>query len=248
MKEEEEQQHSEENNWCSNATDSSLDRHHDWYLQKDGAQYFRPIIFQDAMDIRECELYYSIVDAQQAGGVLLQRTYGHAARCQAANTRDIAITGCVSKSTPTSILRKKRWTTPTASKIRPSLSRSISFSDHLFGKDTTVIDIPFDPSRSMRQLVTPRVSFRENVHVVTIHPISDIPHDIRIHLWMSRDELMISMHDAAIEQMEEQIATAKREEAEPAVRKSPSQSSLERSHSSTSVVAEYEDCHVSECM
>ena len=63
----------------------------------------------------------------------------------------------------------------------------------------------------MRKIISPRVEFDESVHVLMITSIDDIPQDIQRNLWMSRDELMICMHEAAIARREEEMKRQKQQ-------------------------------------
>jgi hypothetical protein len=86
-------------------------------------------------------------------------------------------------------------------------------------------------------IAAPRVSFREHVQVTTIHPLSEIPREVRAKLWMSRDEMMVCIRNAAIEDMEEQLAKRDREVAE-ILRKETEETPRPSNHSDDSVVFE----------
>jgi hypothetical protein len=69
---------------------------HDLFLQQDVLQYEYPIVFQGAMNSEECDMYYSLMDAQQNGGAYPLRE-----QSRRVVPRDIATSA---KNTPTSIL------------------------------------------------------------------------------------------------------------------------------------------------
>jgi hypothetical protein len=194
------------------------DQFHELYLQRNGEQYFYPIIYQHGMDQRECDLYYNVLNAQQHGGLFRQpRDYYKPISCQSSV-----------KSAPISILRnKKTQAKRTEVRSRPALIRRVSFSDQLLGKEQNTFNVKLSRPSSSRIIDRPRVAFAQQVLVTTIYPIVDMPLEVRSNVWMSRDELLICMHDAAIEQMEERMASEKEEKL---------RSSLERRTSCTSVV------------
>jgi hypothetical protein len=205
---------------------STTSNTHEMYLQNDGLKYDIPILFQGGMDTEECEMYYNLVDAQQTGGV-----YRHSRKSSRRIVPRETSLSTTTTATPTSILKKSRYTKPIEACRRPGLVRRFSFSDK-GKKEIEVASInTLRRSTSMCNFDTPRVGFHEVVHVVTIYPIDEIPYDVRHNLWMSYDELMISMHEAAIEKIEEEIAKRKQEDKSII-------SVVERRNSDTSVIME----------
>jgi hypothetical protein len=208
---------------------NNQDNFHELYLQRNGEQYYYPIIYQHGMDQRECGLYYNVLKAQQNGGVFRQPRACYK-----------PISGPPSvKSTPISILRNnKRPAKRSDDRVRPSLIRRFSFCDQLLEKEQhNTSPATIRRSRSSHIIDRPRVTFAEQVLVTTIHLIAEMPLEVRSNVWMSRDELLVCMHDAAIEQMQEQMA----EEEEKR------RNSLARQTSSTSVV-DCNDAYASDSM
>ena len=196
--------------------------------RQEGLQYYCPILFEGGMDIEECDMYYSQVTVQQNGGTTPPRE----------ETRRIVPrdTLSLSRNATPSILRKSRYSKPTEANTRPRFVRRFSFSNHKI-QDTvtksTECNLRLRRSNSMRKIISPRVVFHENVHVATIDSIDDIPCDVQQNLWMSRDELMICMHDAAIAKLEEEIMRQKQQLLEEEYFK---EGMAERRNSNTSVI------------
>ena len=201
--------------------------------RQEGLQYYCPILFEGGMDIEECDMYYSQVTVQQNGGTTPPRE----------ETRRIVPRDALSlsRNATTSILRKSRYSKPTEANTRPRFVRRFSFSNHKV-QDTetrdTECNVRLRRSNSMRKIISPRVVFHENVHVVTIDSIDDIPCDVQQNLWMSRDELMICMHDAAIAKLEEEIMRQKQQllEEEGEEEDYFKEGMAERRNSNTSVI------------
>jgi hypothetical protein len=220
-----EQQHFEENYMMHDV--SIRAEFHEFYLQRNGEQYLHPIFYEHGMDQRECDLYYHVRNAQQHGGLARQPREYHT---------PISYPPPV-KSTPISILRNKRMSKQTDLRTRPALIHRVSFSDQLIGKEINTSHATLRRSRSLRIIDRPQVTFYEQVLVITIHPIYDLPPDVRSNVWMSRDELLVSMHDAAIEQIKEQQLVKEAGDEEKR------RQMLERDPSITSVV-DYDDSYI----
>jgi hypothetical protein len=199
---------------------------HELYLQNDAVQYDIPILFQGGMDTEECEIYYNLIEAQQSGGV-----YRHSRQlCRRVLSHD-GLSSCTTSAAPTSILKKSRYTKPTDDCSRPCLVRRFSFSEKGEHKSELPLIGTLRRSNSLRKLDTRHVAFTEMIRVVTIYPIDEMPYDVRHNLWLSPDELVISMHEAAIEKMEEELAKRKQEEKRM-------DALVERRNSDTSVIIE----------
>jgi hypothetical protein len=83
------------------------------------------------------------------------------------------------------------------------LVRRFSFNHHKQPeRDSQQTRATLRRSDSMRSISIPHVTFKDHVRITTIYPINEIPYDVRNNLWMSRDELMMCMHDAAIARMQ----------------------------------------------
>jgi hypothetical protein len=210
--------------------------------QQEGLQYYCPILFEGGMDIEECEMYYRQVDVQQNGGTIPSREV-----LRRIVPRD---TISLTQTETTSILRKSRYTKPKETNTRPSFVRRFSFSNHkIQDYETQPAWCSLRRSNSMRRINCPRVKFNENVHVVTINAIDDIPHDIQQNLWMSADELLICMHEAAIAKLEEEIMREQQQllEEEGEEEEQFKEGMAERRNSNTSVIDDDESFIVQEC-
>jgi hypothetical protein len=175
-------------------------------IQQECLHYYSPILFEGGMDIEECDMYYNQVAMQQNGGKCLSRQEPHRIV-----PHDTILS---SKCEIASILRKSRYTKgikpKETSDTKPSFVRRFSFSNHKQQTDESQSEISrLRRSNSMQRIECHRVRFHAGVHVVTIDSIDDIPHDIQRNLWMSQDELLICMHEAAIAQLEEEILLEK---------------------------------------
>ena len=139
----------------------------------------------------------------------------------------------------TSIIRKFRCSKPNETSIRPSFSVNTHKPSNNENR-STVCDLP--RSSSIQRIISPRVRFHENVHVVAIDSVDDIPHEIRQNLWMSRDELSFCMHEAMIAKQQEESILEKQqllEEGEEADQFK--EGKAERRNSNTSVTDDVDD-------
>ena len=199
-------------------------------------QYYCPILFEGGMDIEECEMYYNQVAVQQNGGTSPSRNE----TCHIIPQDTILL----SRNEIASILRKSRYEKPKETSTRPSFVRRFSFSNHKLNNETQSVFSSLRRSNSIQRNIAPRVKFHEDVHVVTIDSLDDIPFEIRHKLWMSRDEISFCMHEAAIvaKRLEDIIREKQKlleEESEEADQ--AKEVMAERRHSNTSVTDNIDD-------
>jgi len=169
--------------------------YHDLFLQQDGMEFMQPILFEDGMDFVECELYYQMINSQCCGGAprrLKQQDQRQTSPRDPQTTKPGALPSCIRKSK----LTIKKDSQPT----KPF--RRCSFSG-LPARDESEYSVVRSNSLRGFQQQQPRVSFDEYVQVVTIHTIDDYPQDVRCNIWMTREEMMLSIRRAMAEDARE---------------------------------------------
>lgn len=211
--------------------------YHELFLQNGGEMFLRPIMFEDGMDFAESELYYSTMEAQKLGGAIRRSSGQQRPRPLRALL--------LPPDLPIPIL-KKQSQLKARSQPRESMVRRCSFSGLL----PEIKDQPLTKNlirvSSVRGFVgeaAPRVSFQEHIQVISIHPLSDIPREVRSNLWISRGEMLVNMHNAANKVLEEKIAKREKEFAELLDIENEDETLLQRAHSSRSVVSECRESH-----
>lgn len=217
-------------------SDASRQRYHELFLQRGSVKILRPIMFQDGMDFVACELYYGNIAAQKKGGTLRRSSQSQTRRPP---VRESSFK-VMSPDCPAPILRKQRQGKKVESQLRESMARRCSFSGTLPEmNDKSSASTILTRSNSLHDLgaAAPRVSFHETVQVITVHPLSEIPREVRAKLWMSRSEMMSSIRDAAIADMEEQLAKRDFEVADQ-LKKMKEETSHQRANSNDSVIFE----------
>lgn len=159
-----------------------------WYLQREGEEFIKPIIFEDGMDYSDCRLYYQAQHSQNLGGMLITSPQAS----QRLEFLEQVKHTDMNKPRPCLRLKSGEPDQSNQSKERPAVRR-YSFSGPTPGRLGTMARTN---SAKRIQDQTPRVSFERNVKVVTIHPVTEYPGDIRLGMWMTREELAASARNA----------------------------------------------------
>ena len=195
---------------------TSPSRFHHFYLQEDGMQFMKPIVFEDGMDYDECELYYHSIDMQRAGGTLRRIPAPQFRRASCRGIDEMEDDNCNPERGDSNVtkLRSCLRKTKRFSKYRnPSkpLSRGCSFTV----KPNKADACPFlVRSNSVQSLDgnSPKVSFEEYVEVVTVHSVHDYPKDVRSAMWMTREEMAIAVRDSMIDDLREECEQLKQQQ------------------------------------
>ena len=171
---------------------------HDLYLQKDALEFMTPIVFEDGMDYVECELYYTSIRSQEAGGSFRGAQEKQGRQSCFRDIKNLQNGSCLkTKSSKRSV------------EVKASTQRKVRRCS--FGGLPKVEDAfeapPLLKANSSRSILQhkPRVAFEEYVQVVTIHPIDNLPIDVRSQMWMSRQEMFQGVRRAAMEEREKQL-------------------------------------------
>jgi hypothetical protein len=216
---------------CDENGDLIYDCSDEMFLPLPCEPFLLPVLFEHGMDIVECDHYYSILDSQARGGAL-RRPQGLHVSLGGPTTRSAT-------DRPISILRKSRRAKKApVERSEGMLIRRSSFCgvspETLKGR--VALDSRLVRSKSMQE-DTRNVGFLQFARVYSIPSIEDLPYDIRAALWMSPEEMMICIRDAAIAEMENEIAS--RDNAETLEYSKDMTPTLQRQESSDSVIAEY---------
>jgi hypothetical protein len=216
---------------CDENVDLIYDCADEMFVQSTCEPFLLPVLFEHGMDIVECDHYYRILASQARGGVL-RRPQG----------LQVSLCGPTTRSAtdrPISILRKSRRAKKApVERSEGKLIRRSSFcgvSPETL-KARVTVDSRLVRSKSMQD-DTRNVGFHQFARVYSIPSIEDLPYEIRAALWMSPEEMMISIRDAAIAEMEKEIAS--RDNAQPLEQHKNVTPTLRRQESSDSVIAEY---------
>jgi hypothetical protein len=172
------------------------DGSHELYLLKDGRDFRMPVVFEDGMDFIECELYYASIESQMTGGAL--RCLQNQQQRRLCN-RDI--TGPLNSTSLPSCLRNPRTKKKKTREGTPQRRCSFGGLPKCGEVEPTLVR-----SNSVRALgdgEPRRVCFEQYVQVSNIHSVDDYPTEIRSLLWMSRQEMMISMRRAMVDDLQE---------------------------------------------
>jgi len=174
--------------------------YHEYYLQRNGIEFVTTIVFEDGMDYEECELYYASLNSQTVGGIV------HPVKSrQPSGSRRTRTSPRLDGALPIrSCLRKSRFTSSQAERRpRRALIRRCSFSGT--PKQSVARNTPSRTKSSCLEFHAgkPRVAFEPSVRVTTIHSAIDLPDDIRMRCWMTREEMTINIRRAALEDLQE---------------------------------------------
>eukprot|EP00547_Thalassionema_nitzschioides_P007120 CAMPEP_0194213590 /NCGR_PEP_ID=MMETSP0156-20130528/14298_1 /TAXON_ID=33649 /ORGANISM="Thalassionema nitzschioides, Strain L26-B" /LENGTH=229 /DNA_ID=CAMNT_0038941659 /DNA_START=241 /DNA_END=930 /DNA_ORIENTATION=- len=152
-------------------------------------EYITPISFEDGMDWRECEMYYTALYE----GMIDLRSSVHIRRTSKIRKPSKMQLQQQASGIKPSCLRSQ---TTKHKPLRPPMRRSVSFNT--LPKDNALYASHLGDT--MQDLFKePRVNFDDYVSVMTILPRQDYPLDVRNDIWMSKDESEKCLCDAMTE-------------------------------------------------
>jgi hypothetical protein len=193
----------------ASAPSAASEEYHEFYLQREGMEFFLPILFEDGMDFVECEYYYASIQQHctKKRSIRQQQTT-HSSPISSSKWATLnqpktqgKLASCIRRSDNHKRLRSSSSCSNEKKKKDPMLIeldravRRYSFS----GMPQLAQEIPtLTRSQSWQHLSENRagVGFEQHVRVVTIHQAMDYPEDVRRNMWMSREEMSSNMKRA----------------------------------------------------
>jgi hypothetical protein len=195
-------------------SDESSKEYHEFYLQRDGMEFFLPILFEDGMDYVECEYYYASIQQQQSGNNssskkrssplqrgILPPISSKLALQQQQETQGKLLCSCIRSGNNKRLRSAPSEEDPTFSDR--TAVRRCSFSGMPQLSSQAIPTLTRSQSwQHLSDLSRHRhhnhrgVGFEKHVRVVTIYPATDYPDDMRRSLWMSREEMTHNMRRA----------------------------------------------------
>jgi hypothetical protein len=179
--------------------DLSEESDFDYITSADHDESIQPISFDADMDYANCMSYYALMASQEHGGGMVRRVRP-LARLDRVRSSSLFDGECSNQAQLRSCLRNS--TRRKTASPPPVLRRRFSFSgvpvvdqDPLH-TSTSYLSLPSKDDTT--QVVPRRVCFTDHVRVKRHPSIIDYSADTREKLWISREELLLSMERASI--------------------------------------------------
>lgn len=157
-------------------------------LHKAAFKFMIPIRFENGLTVGECKRYYDFIEAQSSFSRLI-RSIRRPTVEPLAKKVDGKLPSCLRRGI------RPRNVEP------PRLRRSISFSN--LPSDNSLMTEVLQSFAMMDMPVAPKVGFHDYVLVTHIASHEDYPAEVHQSIWMSKDELSVSMRQAMIAEKRE---------------------------------------------